>query len=208
MLPLSLDLARLRLVLLGGDAACVSRLRWLEVAGARALSVYAARPSPALVEAAGARLKPHWPRLDDLRGAHLVFIADVPEPERSALAALAREAGAILHVEDEPALTDSHAPAVLRRGALTIAISTAGAAPGAAAEIKQLLAARIGPEWRERIEELRALRQRWRRSGADHATVRRLTAARIDRYGWRKDRSMVAANDRGIRSETERGGSS
>lgn len=208
MLPLSLDLARLRVVLLGNGTACVSRLHWLEEAGAAELAVYAAAPSPALAAAAGERLRRYWPQSEELRGAHLIFIADIAEPERSTVAASAREAGAILHVEDDHALTDCHAPAILRRGALTIAISTEGAAPGAAAEIKRYLAASIGPEWRARIERLRTLRQRWRLAGADVATVRRLTAAQIGRYGWRKDRHPTAANDRGIRPEAEKGGGS
>jgi precorrin-2 dehydrogenase / sirohydrochlorin ferrochelatase len=197
MLPLSLELARLRLALIGTSGTCLARLRWLEEAGAAVFAVYSETPSADLASAAGSRLRRHWPAAHEVHGIQLAFIADVPEPDRSRLAALARAAGAILHVEDAPALSDSHAPAILRRGALTIAISTEGAAPGAAAEIKRFLATTIGPEWRERIEQLRVLRQRWRLGGADHARVRRLTAAQIDRYGWLKRQSFAgAANDR------------
>ncbi|HVA13667.1 MAG TPA: NAD(P)-dependent oxidoreductase [Stellaceae bacterium] len=208
MLPLSLDLARLRLVLIGTGATCLQRLSLLDEAGARALRVFSAMPSPALAQAAGDRLARHWPRAKDLRGAQLVFIADVPEPEKTALAAAARAGGAILHVEDTPALSDSHAPAVLRRGALAIAISTDGAAPGAAAEIKRFLAVVIGPEWRQRIAHMQSLRQRWRRAGASHDAVRRLTAAHIGRYGWLKPgRFTPAANDCGHKlRHRERGG--
>ncbi len=208
MLPLSLELAQLRLVLIGTGDACLARLRWLEEAGAAAIAVYSEAPSAALASAAGDRLCRHWPEVRELHGVQLAFIADVPEPDRSRLAELARAAGAILHVEDAPALSDSHAPAVLRRGALTIAISTEGAAPGAAAEIKRFLATAIGPEWRERIERLRVQRQRWRLGGADQASVRRLTAAQIGRYGWLKRRPFaVAANDRDIQlTETNGGG--
>ncbi|HEV8015681.1 MAG TPA: NAD(P)-dependent oxidoreductase [Stellaceae bacterium] len=206
MLPLSLDLARLNLVLIGKDAPCRRRLALLEEAGAGALAIFSAAPSPELAQEAGGRLRRHWPSADELRGAQLVFIADVPEPERSVLVAAARAAGAILHVEDAPTLSDSHAPAVLRRGALVIAVSTDGAAPGLAVAIKQFLAAIIGPEWSARIEHMHALRRRWRLAGADHAALRRLTAARIGRYGWLNHRPL-AANDRGAKmSERERGG--
>jgi siroheme synthase-like protein len=200
MLPLSLDLTHLHLVLIGSGKPCLRRLRLLDEAGARSLLVFSARPTPDLASAAGSRLRRRWPRAHELRGAQLVFIADVAEPERSAIAAAARATGAILHVEDVPALSDSHAPSVLRRGALTIAVSTAGTAPGAAAEITRFLAAVIGPEWRERIKRIGALRQAWRRDGADHETVRRLTAAQLGRYGWLKHRRFaLAANDRGTR---------
>lgn len=189
---------------------CLRRLQLLSEAGARSLIVFAAAPQPALALAAGKRLRRHWPSAEEIEAAQFVFIADVPEPERSALAAAARRAGAILHVEDAPQLGDSHAPAVLRRGALTIAVSTEGAAPAAAVEIKRFLATVIGPEWRRQIEHLRTLREGWRRAGCDHDTVRRLTASQIGQYGWLEVQGPAyAANDRGARlQQTEKGVSS
>ena len=207
MLPLSLDLARLNLVLIGNGDSCLRRLRLLDEAGARSLAVFSANPSPALAKEAGRHLRRHWPKRDELRGVQLVFIADIPEPQRTALAGLARSVGAILHVEDAPALTDSHAPAVLRRGALTIAVATDGAAPGLAAELRDFLAGLIGPEWRGRLDRIAALRRAWHDAGADHAAVRRLTAAQIGRYGWPKQHSVaLAANDRGSEIKEPTGG--
>lgn len=204
MLPLSLDLARLNLVLVGNGAACLRRLQLLNEAGARSLVVFSANPSPALASEAGRQLRRHWPKRDELRGAQLVFIADVPSPQRTALAGLARSVGAILHVEDAPELTDSHAPAVLRRGALTIAVATDGMAPGLAAELRDFLAQWIGPGWRERLDRIAALRREWRDNGADHAAVRRLTAAQLGRYGW--PIAATAANDRGTKIKEPTGG--
>lgn len=207
MLPLSLDLARLNLVLIGNGDSCLRRLRLLREAGARSLAVFSANPSPALAKEAGRHLRRHWPKRDELRGVQLVFIADVPEPQRTALSGLARSVGAILHVEDAPALTDSHAPAVLRRGALTIAVATDGAAPGLAVELRDFLAGQIGPEWRGRLERIAALRRQWHEAGADHAAVRRLTAAQIDRYGWLEfQTAQAAANDHGSTARKPRGG--
>jgi siroheme synthase-like protein len=207
MLPLSLDLARLNLVLIGNGAACLRRLRLLGTAGARSLVVFSANPSAELTREADKYLRRHWPKRDELRGAHLVFIADIAEPQRTALAGLARSVGAILHVEDAPALTDSHAPAVLRRGALTIAVATDGTAPGLAAELRDFLASRIGPEWREHLDQMAVLRREWRAHGADHAAIRRLTAARLDRYGWLEQHQISApANDRGIEIKEPTGG--
>ena len=210
MLPLSLDVARLRLVLVGTGAPCLRRLELLREAGAADLAVYSAAPTAMLARQAGASLRDHWPAAEELVGARLVFLADVPEPERSAIAAAARAAGVILHVEDAPELSDSHAPAVLRRGALTIAVSTEGAAPGLALAITQFLATIIGAEWSERVERMRRLRQSWRRGGADHDALRRLTAMELGRYGWLKHRPLVA-NDRSDKTsqsqrESERGG--
>ena len=195
MLPLSLDLTQLRLALIGNGPAAVRRVVWLNDAGAVTLRVFSPAPTAELARIAGGQLVRDWPADGELGGMQLVFIADVPEPQRSALAAAARSAGAIVHVEDVPSLCDVHAPAVLRRGDLTIAISTNGAAPGLAAELKQFLGGVLGPEWRNRVAELRALRGRWRQSGAAHETVRHLTAARIARHGWLAKRRGKAAND-------------
>jgi len=198
MLPLSLDLARLNLVLIGNGETCLRRLRLMDETGARSLAVYSANPAPTLAKQAGRHLRRHWPKRDELRGAQLVFIADVPEPQRTALAGLARSVGAILHVEDAPALTDSHAPAVLRRGDLTIAVATNGTAPALAAELRDFLATRIGPEWRSHLNQIAVLRREWRDAGAGHAAVRRLTAAQLGRYGWLKQHTAaLLANDRG-----------
>ena len=203
MLSLSLDLARVNLVLIGNGKACLRRLRLLREAGARSVAVFSASPSPALASQAGRQLCRHWPKRDELRGAQLVFIADVAEPQRTALAGLARSVGALLHVEDAPALTDSHASAVLRRGALTIAVATDGTAPGLAAELRDFLARLIGPEWRGQLEQIAALRREWRTAGAGPATVRCLTAAQIGRYGWP---IAVAANDRDAKTKEPNGG--
>ncbi len=195
MLPLALDLTRLRLALIGNGAAAARRLASLVEAGAKSVSVFSAAPSAELLLAATAQMVRRWPSAIELETMQLVFIVDPPEPQRSALAAAARAAGAIVHVEDAPALCDAHAPAVLRRGDLTVAISTNGAAPGLAAELKQFLAEIFGLEWRSRVDELKSLRQRWHRAGASHHAVRRLIASHVAHRGWLMDRDPVAAND-------------
>jgi len=202
MLPLSLDLTRLRIALIGNGAAALRRFQWLLEAGASSMIVFAATPSPELA-AAATPLQRRWPLKADFSGVRLVFIADVAEPQRSALAEMARAAGALVHVEDLPALCDFHAPAILRRGDLTIAVSTNGAAPGLAAEVKQYLAGLFGPEWQGRVEDLKTLRRYWRARGTSHKTIRRLTASRIARQGWLVTRYKRAANDPGRRSTQE-----
>ncbi|MGH7034957.1 MAG: precorrin-2 dehydrogenase/sirohydrochlorin ferrochelatase family protein [Stellaceae bacterium] len=206
MLPLSLELSRLRIALIGNGAAALRRLAWLEEAGAVALGVFAAAPSPELARAAGGRLLRHWPSRAALSDAQLVFIADVPRTKRQSLARAARAAGAMLHVEDAPALSDVHAPAVLRRGDLTFAISTCGAAPGLAAELKVFLGEIFGPEWQGRLDEIAALRQRAHAAGANNQAVRQTIAARLA-AGWLEPPPKNAANDRG-RIPNRRGGRS
>ena len=176
MLPLVLDVTRLKLALIGNGSAAERRLALIDDAGASDVSVYATTPSPALARRAGERLIPRLPRPDELAAARVVFISEA-SPEHRALALTARSVGAMVHVEDEPTLSDVHAPAVMRQGDLVIAVSTGGRSPALASEIKRFLQTLFGPEWRGRIEELALLRRRWRMSGADHASVTERTKA-------------------------------
>lgn len=197
MLPLSLDVSRLCLVLIGNGTSVVRRSAWIGESGTAAvIEVYAAAPAPELVAAAGERLVRHWPESAALSDAQLVFIADVPEPQRRALAEAARRAGAIVHVEDVPSLCDAHAPAVLRRGDLLITVSTGGAVPGLAAELKEFLGGIFGPEWRGRIDEMKALRRTWRSAGANHQAIRRQVGRHLVDAGWLEAALPQPANDR------------
>ena len=54
MLPLVVDLAGLRVLLIGDGAAALRRLELLDEAGARDLAVYAEGPAPALARRASA----------------------------------------------------------------------------------------------------------------------------------------------------------
>ncbi len=184
MLPLMLDLARLKLILIGNGAAAERRLALLDEAGAADLAVHADEPSPALAHAAGHRLVRRLPTSGELAAARVVFIAERSTPHARDLAATARAAGALVHVEDEPSLCDIYAPATLRRGELLIAVSTGGQSPALAAQVKRFLGGLFGPEWHERLEELAALRRGWREGGADHETVARWTEEWVSRQGW------------------------
>jgi precorrin-2 dehydrogenase/sirohydrochlorin ferrochelatase len=124
------------------------------------------------------------PRPAELAAAQLVFVADPDPADRATLAAAARAAGVLVHVEDAPGLCDMQAPAVLRRGDLAIAVSTAGGSPGLATRICRFLGGLFGPEWTERLDEVAGLRRRWRETGAPPSVVARQTEAWVDRQGW------------------------
>jgi precorrin-2 dehydrogenase/sirohydrochlorin ferrochelatase len=184
MLPLFIDLSRLRLLLVGTGGAALRRLRLLEEGGAADLTIFSDAPSPELAQAAGARLTGRLPSPYELAQAQLVFIADLPAPQRAALAETARAVGAIVHVEDDPDLSDTQAPAVLRRGALTLAVSTGGASPALAAQLRDFLGELFGPEWRDRLDELSRQRRAWRQAGAAPDTIVHLTGEWVRGRGW------------------------
>jgi precorrin-2 dehydrogenase/sirohydrochlorin ferrochelatase len=184
MLPISLDLAQLHVVLVGNGAAALRRLRLLDEAGARRLTVYADEPEPALAAAAGPRLRRRLPSAASFEDADLVFVAGVEPSTADRLAELARAAKALVNVEDVTALCDFHSPAAFRRGDLIVAVSTGGRSPGLAGRLRRHLETLIGPEWQRRLEEIAARRQAWRDAGADAVEIGRWTDQWLERAGW------------------------
>jgi precorrin-2 dehydrogenase/sirohydrochlorin ferrochelatase len=183
MLPITVDVARVRVVLVGNDEAACRRLAVLDRAGAERLEVYAAAPVAELAAAAAVRLRRRLPRDEEIARAQLVFLAGVGEAVAARLRQIADSAGVLLNIEDDIARSDFHSPAVVWRGDLTVAISTGGKSPGLATAIRRQVEACFGPEWGARLDRAAALRSRWRAAGCDAATVARLTTSWLDRQG-------------------------
>ena len=82
---------------------------------------------------------------------------------RTVLAAAARDAmdmGCLVNVVDCPALSNFIVPATLRRGEMSISISTGGASPALARRLREKLEKEFGEEWGEftsAIAEVRKL---------------------------------------------------
>ncbi|MEO0387967.1 MAG: siroheme synthase CysG [Pseudomonadota bacterium] len=86
--------------------------------------------------------------VETFRGAALCFVATGCPGADTALAALAKEAGALLNVVDRPDLCDAITPAIVDRDPVVVAIGTEGTAPVLGrvlkTEIETLLPPRIG----------------------------------------------------------------
>ena len=82
---------------------------------------------------------------------------------------------------DRPELCDFFVPAVVRRGDLTLAVSTNGASPALARRLRERLERDLGPEYARALETLRAERARLLREEADperrRQTLERLAAS-------------------------------
>jgi uroporphyrin-III C-methyltransferase / precorrin-2 dehydrogenase / sirohydrochlorin ferrochelatase len=88
----------------------------------------------------------------DLAGVFLV-IAATPFPDlHEQIFQQARRDGILCNAVDEPERCDFYYPAVLRRGPLQIAVSTAGRAPLIAQRLRQELELQFGPEYGPWIE--------------------------------------------------------
>lgn len=64
------------------------------------------------------------------------------------------------NIVDVAELCSFHVPAVLRRGDLQIAVSSAGKSPLLAKDVKRQIASQFGPEYSRKLDVLNAVRQR------------------------------------------------
>jgi uroporphyrin-III C-methyltransferase/precorrin-2 dehydrogenase/sirohydrochlorin ferrochelatase len=74
-------------------------------------------------------------------------------------------AGVWVNVADDPELCTFHLPAVIRRGALHLALASGGTAPFAIRRLRQLMERWIGPEWGEWLDAAARFRERVRGLG-------------------------------------------
>lgn len=99
-------------------------------------------------------------RPEHLEGMVLV-VGATDDPEVNArISAAAKARGIWVNIVDAPALCTFIVPAQIRRGPLTIAISTGGASPALARRLREELEARFGPEYGPYLELLRAVREK------------------------------------------------
>jgi len=161
--PVTLDLAGRLAVVLGSSPPAEEKIAGLLAAGAR-IRLVAPDPGERLLDLAGRgelQLAARTYRPGDLRGAWLAIA--IPDDVAESLPSLAREAAerrVFLNVVDRIPLCSFAAPAVVRRGELTIAISTAGKAPALAARLRERLARRLGAEYSRFLELAGSVRER------------------------------------------------
>lgn len=184
MLPLALDLSRLPVAVIGRGEVVSKRLALVDEAGAAQVLVFAPGAGPALRERAGGRWRDGLPDAAALSGIRLVIVAGLDRAEAGMVASAARSVGALVNVEDVVELCDIHLPALVRRGDLTIAVSTGGKSPALARRLRRHLERAFGPEWGGRLEELAAVRRQWREQGLTPGDVSRRSDAYLDEKEW------------------------
>lgn len=93
-------------------------------------------------------------RAADLRGMFLVVAATNSKKVHQSIYRQARVHGVLCNIVDVPPLCDFYYPAVVRRGQLQIAISTAGASPSLARRLREELEIAFGPEYADWLQRL------------------------------------------------------
>ena len=197
--PMMVDLTGKRCLVVGGGSVAERKATLLAECGADIEVVSPATTArlAALAASGAVRVRRRPVRPSDLTGAFLVVMAtDDPQVNRE-MAERVRGAGGLVNVADDPEACSFLVPSVLRRGDLTIAISTGGGSPALAKKLRQRLEQTIGPEYEAYLTALRLLRERARRAIADprarQAVFRRAVESDLFERAASGDAAGVAA---------------
>lgn len=156
--PLNIELADRLCVVVGGGNVGRRKVASLLTAGAR-VRLIDPQP-PAFKQADRLEIIARCYRAGDLDKAFLVFAATGKSELDRAIATEARRQGALVNLPGEPAAGDFSLPSVLRRGDLTVSISTAGRSPALAALLKEQLSEWLPCHWATVLEIFAAIRDK------------------------------------------------
>jgi precorrin-2 dehydrogenase/sirohydrochlorin ferrochelatase len=94
----------------------------------------------------------------DVKDMFLVIAATNSSAVNATVFRACKKNGILCNAVDDPENCDFFYPAVVRRGALQIAISTNGLSPALASRLRKELEQQFGPEWKDWLEHLGAVR--------------------------------------------------
>src|SRR5437773_5834332 len=158
-----LDLVRKKVVVVGGGKVATTKVRALLPCRPAPLVVVAPDASAFIRRAAEAgrvQWRPREYASDDLHDAALAFGATDDGAENARVAADARRLGIpVLAVDDVPNC-DFIAPALVRRGDVTIAVSTGGRSPALARRTRERLDSALPAYWGNLLDVAAAARER------------------------------------------------
>ncbi len=180
--PVFLNLQGEKTLVIGGGQVAERKIRTLLRYGAAVtlVSPEVTAGLKRLVEQKGVVLRRRTFRASDLRGVRLVICATNDEVTNRRAAREAEKRGILLNVVDVPELCRFIVPSVLRRGDLTVAISTGGGSPALAKKVRRELEAHVGPEYTEFLGLLKRVRRVVRRDVSREAERRTIYGALID----------------------------
>ncbi len=159
--PLNLiNLATRKAIVIGGGAVALRKVEGLLEGGAAVtvISPVLADGLVALRAASRISVVPRPYQDGDLADAWLVVAATDDAAVNQAVFAEAERRGCLVNVVDDPEHSNFIVPAVVRRGEVTVAISTGGSSPALARRLRERLAELIGPEYGDLAALLAELR--------------------------------------------------
>lgn len=162
LFPIFLKLAKRRCLVVGAGKIAEEKIEGLLRAGAE-IRVVAPKVMPcirALAHEKKIQLKERAFKASDLDGAFLVVAATSSPVVHRRIYREAKRQKVLCNVVDDPRHCDFYYGSVVRRGALQIAISTAGKSPALAQRIRKILERQFGPEYEEWIAALGEAREK------------------------------------------------
>lgn len=160
--PIFLDIRDQHCLVVGGGAVGTRKAATLVEFGARVTVV---DPSPSqhlrtLTQTADLRLICRPYEESDMQDVLLVFAATDDQHLNSRIRGDAQRKGLLCNVAAHPEIGSFILPAVMQRGDLTIAISTAGSSPALARRLRQQLELQFGEEYNRYLRLMGAIRKR------------------------------------------------
>lgn len=190
LFPAFLKLRGRRVVLVGGGTVARSKLSALLAAGAEVTVV-----SPEVhadIEMARVSVIKRGFVETDLDGAWLVVAAAPPEVNRE-VAAAAEVRRVFVNAVDDPPHASAYLGGTLRRGGVTIAVSTDGAAPALAGLLREGLESVLPSDLETWTEEAVRVRRDWKDGGIPMADRRPLLLEALNRlYAERRSQARVS----------------
>ena len=183
LFPAFLRLSGRAVLLVGGGKVAASKLQSLLEAGAR-VTVVAPQIGDALIKPA-VRLLPRPFEPTDLDGQWLAVAAATPEVNRE-VARAAELRRIFVNAVDDVASASAYLGGVVRRGGVTVAISTGGRAPALAGLLREALEAVLPCEIGRWLTLAEALRLRQRQEGVPIAERRPLLLRALEELYQRR----------------------
>ncbi|ASA26477.1 siroheme synthase [Paenibacillus donghaensis] len=165
-LPIMLDCRGRRCVVIGGGAVAERKVAGLLEAEAAVVVISPSLTEP-LAELAAQGLLDYQQRRyapGDAGGAYLLYAASDDIAVNEAAAAEAKHLGIPVNVASHAEAGSFITPGVIRRGRLTVAVSTSGAGPAAAKHIKETLEEVLGAELEPYLDWVHAMRMEIKRT--------------------------------------------
>jgi precorrin-2 dehydrogenase/sirohydrochlorin ferrochelatase len=160
MYAINLDITDKLCVVVGGGEVAARKIRTLLLAKARVLVVSPIICQQIKIYQQENKLK--WLAIkynsDVLKNATLVFAATDNQQVQQTISNDAKKAGCLLNNAADPDCSSFHLPAVVQRGDLSITVSTNGASPALAAQIKDELKQQYGAEYGQYVKLLGLIR--------------------------------------------------
>ena len=194
--PIYLNLTGRSSVVVGGGTIAEGKVLGLLEADAQVILI-APEITPALRELI-ANGKITWEQRPyqngDLEGAAIVISATDDREVNQHIWDEARQRGILINVVDDPPYCDFIAPAIVRRGDITLAISTNGKMPALAAHLRRELEKSFGEEYVQLLEMTALMREELTAQHLDYNVRQKL---------WRKLFEETDIVDLLRRGETE-----